>query len=657
VTAAAPFHHHPIIHRGGGCGVDGDGNRHRDGGETATTWTSVSRRNLLERRHNRGIAFMVSRGGGIDEDSIKTEENDDIVACDDVEADDDSCDLTTSEHGVESECTSDSVDDGEEEELDEDCRQPSQFSFLSYLHPASTASFTYTKMIHYASILLRVTKRTCVAGARAIRRKEEDRENEVDTLLGRTVHILGEMYHAALNPEDEEVDCVFSDQELDENEDAGESKTRRKRRRRKKKSQHAVHTENKRKHRRRRHHRKRRTREVTCPTTIVTNGGGIIDDNDAIFQIAKQYNIDLPMDDGELPKKYSQSILLSSTTSLNEALSTANANARFLICYIAKKDNQGNRIAIPNLLSTDVIKGANRRPLGKKQTDNTGSYYVWITDSDKDVEAAMKRLKVKPPTSSKHKSSKKATAPILTIVNPASVIAPGGKLAVSPRVLAQHHCHPPPSTSESLLSWMSTIRKRHIRDYAKLQHDRKELALLKERTEGYVSSIQEDAVREAKEKKELQKKKEEEEKEKARLAALEERRAELLENLEEEPEVGTEGVITIALRFPNGKRDTRRFLSGETYVNDVFNWIDAVHGYERETIELSTMNGSKTFRYVNEEESSDEGVVDEEGMGEDVTLESAGLGKMTALRVMEIAKEEEEDEGEGDEEEGESEDE
>ncbi len=66
-------------------------------------------------------------------------------------------------------------------------------------------------------------------------------------------------------------------------------------------------------------------------------------------------------------------------------------------------------------------------------------------------------------------------------------------------------------------------------------------------------------------------------------------------------------------------------------MNDVFNWVDATHGLEREKIELSTMNGSKTFMYVEADDDDDE----ESG---NITLDEVGLGKMTALRVTEIVE-------------------
>ena len=460
----------------------------------------------------------------------------------------------------------------------------------------------------------------------------------VHTLLGRTVYVLGEMYHAALTPEEvqQEVECGESD--TDEHTSVG-GKHRRRRRRR----------------------RRTRHRHSTAPTKIVCNGGGMDlspSTNHAILQLAKRYDIDLSTDkeSHQLPKKY-ESILPSSHTTLNEALQIANSNARFLICYISKQQQSINKVAITNLLSEEFVKVTNRRPLGKKQTGESASYYVWITNDDKDVEGAMKRLKVKPPSSSgrsKRKGVKKSkAAPILAIIYPATTIDPSGRLKVTPRILAQHHCHPPPSTPETLIAWANAIRKRHLREYAKLQHDRKELQLLKERTEGYESSVKEDKEREKREEMEEQKKREEEEEERLRLEEMERRREGLLQSLADEPEAGAVGVITIALRFTggkfDGKRDQRRFIAKETMMNDVFDWIDAVHGVERERVELSTMNGSRQFRYI-KENNDENGESDEEGGEASMTLEEAGLGRMTALRVSEIEAVQEEDQESSDDE-------
>lgn len=145
--------------------------------------------------------------------------------------------------------------------------------------------------------------------------------------------------------------------------------------------------------------------------------------------------------------------------------------------------------------------------------------------------------------------------------------------------------------------------------------------MFQERQRGYKKSILEDTTREVhekeKEERKLQLEKERQEKE----LALQERRKELRENLPEEPSSasGQTNIVTIALRFTNGKKGQRRFLD-DVKMEQLFNWVDAEFELERETVVLTTMNGSKSFDYDS---------VVEKGL----LLKDSGLGKMAALRV------------------------
>lgn len=415
--------------------------------------------------------------------------------------------------------------------------------------------------------------------------------------------------------------------------------------------------------RQRRHRREKSDRRLTsgrCPTTIVGRGGGMEpppssdSHSHAIQQLANRYDAELPplTEDQQLPQKYQQTILLSSRTSLAEALDLANANARFLVCYIAKRHCSQNAVAVPALLAPEVIKAANRRPLGKSQADAVlRSHYVWITDDDDDraAAAALRRLRARPPPP--RGAGAKGTAPVLVVIHPAATRhSATGQLRVTPRIVAQHHCQPPPASPAGLVAWLATLRRRHRRDYARLQHERRERRLHQERTEGYRGSVEEDGARARREAEERARREQEEEEERRRAARVEARRKRLRAALAPEPVAGAEGSVTIALRFAargSGDREgplQRRFDKGTTRMNDVFDWVDAVHGLERETVELSMMNGAKTFVYVEAEE-------DEEKGGDSMTLEETGLGKMVALRVTEIvdgegACEEEENEEE-----------
>jgi hypothetical protein len=388
----------------------------------------------------------------------------------------------------------------------------------------------------------------------------------------------------------------------------------------------------------------------------------------------------------------SSAILFSTQTSIDDALRLANTNARFLICYIAKRNDANNDAVETNLMSKDMIKLANQDPLKKgkskkkknvsnRQPDNSEedkSYYIWMTDNDDDIEYAMKRLKLTPPKpppkSAATKSSASAVnkskipAPILSIICPTTSIDPAtSKLRVTPRTLAQHHCRPPPSSPTAITAWAKSVRERHVREYVKLRHIRTEMKLLKERTQGYQSSIREDMAREMKEKQSLAMEEQKKEKERLHLEMLELRRTKLLANLIDEPTKDiTDGVITVALRFAitnNNKGNKlpqqqgelrRRFIASETRVNDVFDWIDAKFGYERETLVLSTMNGSKKFVYCDDDDDDNVGIEDDndnddndddtydhvkdEEKGKNLTLVEAGFTKMMALRVTEIVR-------------------
>jgi hypothetical protein len=170
-----------------------------------------------------------------------------------------------------------------------------------------------------------------------------------------------------------------------------------------------------------------------------------------------------------------------------------------------------------------------------------------------------------------------------------------------------------------MAKWLNALRKRHAKQYANMQHELKELELFKERSEGYKSSMKDDKKRENEEKMKEEQKLAEEKAAKEREEELQQRREKLLENLDDEPEQGGEGVITIAIRFSDGKKGQRRF-DGEVEIDEVFNWIDATFKLEREAIVLTTMNGQKSFSF---------------GESEGLALEDAGLGKMAAFRLTE----------------------
>jgi hypothetical protein len=317
--------------------------------------------------------------------------------------------------------------------------------------------------------------------------------------------------------------------------------------------------------------------------------------------------------------------------SLSDALSKARAQARLLVIYIPsskprndRKKQKHDTMAIQSLLSRKVFQVAEKSAISNRSKDDSssqsqmpmqrdGSFAFWSTKYDsKEKISAMKRLKVKPlGNSSKN--------PILMVVYPyaAPTLNALGQVQIVPRVLAQHHCNPPPG-EESMAKWLNSLRKRYKKQYAKMQHDLMELELFKERERGYQSSIEDDRLREEKEREKRRIEAEREKAEKQRQQEILQRRKELQDSLAEEPDKDKEGVVTVAVRFSDGGRGQRRF-DGEDLLDQVFNWIDVAFEIERETFDLVTMNGKKSFTY---------------GQQEDLCLKDAGMGKMFALRVI-----------------------
>jgi ATPase subunit of ABC transporter with duplicated ATPase domains len=182
-----------------------------------------------------------------------------------------------------------------------------------------------------------------------------------------------------------------------------------------------------------------------------------------------------------------------------------------------------------------------------------------------------------------------------------------------PKVVAQHHCSPPPS-SETMASWLNSLRKRHGKQYLAMQTVLKELQYFKERKDGYQESKKSDKERQKREQEEAQRLLEEQQAEQERLDALEERRKQLLQSLPEE--ATGKDAKKIALRFADGRSAQRSFHPDQP-LTDVFNWVDAMYEIERETVILTTMNGKQTL------------VWDDHAK----TLMDAGVDKNTGFRV------------------------
>jgi len=310
---------------------------------------------------------------------------------------------------------------------------------------------------------------------------------------------------------------------------------------------------------------------------------------------------------------------------MGDALTQARSQARLFVAFIPASRPTGGKTktttadhhAIRSLLSLEVSQAGERK--SRKNAASEGSFLFWGAKAGSpDAILATKRLKAKQP--------KKGKRPTLLVAYPARVINSNtGVPQIVPRLLAQHHCSPPPSP-ELMAQWLNALRKRHAKkEFASMLHDLNEVKLLQERVSGYRDSVKSDKDREEREKEEEQEQLRLEEEEQTRLAEIETRRIELKESLPEEPLKTTEGVVTIALRFADGRASQRRFQS-DTELGTIFNWVDAMYTMEREKITLTTMNGQKTFQWNEEDRTK--------------TLQEAGLGRMTGLRVMETKPEE-----------------
>jgi hypothetical protein len=312
------------------------------------------------------------------------------------------------------------------------------------------------------------------------------------------------------------------------------------------------------------------------------------------------------------------------TGPLQEALRQARSQGRLLVALIPahqpRKGHDMDATAIESFLSQEVAAVADRKA---KKDATTGSFLLWSTKSaSSDAALAVKRLKVQ---TSNAKGKKR---PILMVIYPHQVMDSSGRVAMVPRLLAQHHCSPPPS-SETMAAWLNALRKRHAKQYTSMQTELRELELHKERREGYKASVQTDVENKLTEKREAEELQAREKAEQQRAQEILERREELRENLPEEPNKQDSNALTIALRLSDGRSAQRRFTSC-TSLETVFGWVDVEFKIERESVTLTTMNGRLSFTWDDDCET---------------TLEESGLPRMAGLRVtMNNSKEKEAEE-------------
>mmetsp|Transcript_21187 Transcript_21187/g.24179 ORF Transcript_21187/g.24179 Transcript_21187/m.24179 type:complete len:546 (-) Transcript_21187:97-1734(-) len=304
--------------------------------------------------------------------------------------------------------------------------------------------------------------------------------------------------------------------------------------------------------------------------------------------------------------------MLSGT--IGDASIQARTMARLLVVFIpSNKDDDADCGIVRSLLSSDVSRIGEKKSR-KKAT--TGSFLFWSAEyGSSDAKEAMKRLKAKQP------AGKKQRRPVLLVAYPARIINTNtGIPQIVPRVVAQHHCSPPPL---DMSKWLNALRKRHgSKEYASMLHDVRETHLLQERMMGYKESVRNDEERKEKVQQEERERIALEQQQKEHEKRIQERRLELKESLPEEPakKPSDKNIMTIALRFvADGRVGQRRFES-DTELEVVFNWIDAMYDIERETVTLQTMNGQKTFEWDSTDRNK--------------TLKDVEFKRMTGLRVM-----------------------
>ncbi|CAM9593059.1 unnamed protein product, partial [Discosporangium mesarthrocarpum] len=192
---------------------------------------------------------------------------------------------------------------------------------------------------------------------------------------------------------------------------------------------------------------------------------------------------------------------------------------------------------------------------------------------------------------------------------------------------ALHHCNPPPSPSQ-MLSWMSRVldlnKGRLKAERAEQRHQEEEEAIHRERTEGYVRAVTDDALLEEREAQEARQRELEEEEERQRERARAEkekedskRRDHKAKELGPEPlAAAAEGVSTVMLRLQDGSRVKRRFLRSDN-MGRVLDWAD-VQGVDLSAQQLSMSFPKTTFTYPRDA---------------NLSLEEAGLGKQAMLFV------------------------
>jgi hypothetical protein len=325
--------------------------------------------------------------------------------------------------------------------------------------------------------------------------------------------------------------------------------------------------------------------------------------------LSKIYGIEATRDELEIADRGMP--ILGGT--ISDALRIARSKARLLVVTIPAskpgKAQQHDEEAIKSVLSAEVATVAERKA---RKSGESGSFVIWGAKAGSaEAVTALKRLKA---TQTNSKGQRRC---ILVVAYPAQVVGSDGKPKIVPRLLAQHHCSPPPSP-EMMAAWLNALRKRHAQQYATMQLELKEAQFHIERKEGYKGSVERDRVRQQREEKEMEERRKLEATEKEQLLALEQRREGLRQSLPDEPPKEDPTAKTIAVRLSDGRSSQRRFPA-DSKMATMFNWVDVTFDLERENLVLTTLNGQMSFEWEQK----------------DSTLSEAGLGRMAGFRVSE----------------------
>jgi hypothetical protein len=338
---------------------------------------------------------------------------------------------------------------------------------------------------------------------------------------------------------------------------------------------------------------------------------------------------------------------------IGEALAEARKQARLLVILIPaakpprSKATQpppaatSDQIALTGFFSSEVARFADRKPSkasnGSPATPGSGSFLLWTAPAfSPEATYAIKRLKL-PQSGTGGKPR-----PVLAVAYPVPTVDPRrGVAIVVPRLLAQHHCNPPPE-GVALVQWLKAIKKRYQKLYKTMLDDLRESLLFQERQEGYRDSISSDRDRQERKRKEKEEKARQVRIAKEKEEALSKRRSALKLLLDHAEELDTADPNTkvISLRCSDG-RSAQRSFSADAPVSLLFNWADVEFGMDRESLVLATMNGKQSFTWEDDFASNDDAGYEASETdsgdwtvgGPSVTLSDAGLGKMVGLRV------------------------